>query len=215
MRYFSRLLPLLLEWLHASDVDTCLLAARVRLHRPEHACMLVMLLCIYKRYGRYKLFVLPDAYILAWEQRIALKEEHVMIEKLAHGLLAWLQALTLVLRHTWPRMPAHAQLVWDHLAEEYGTTAASIPQLDHSRDECKDSTSEHHKRSQTSEDGIGKTGRLNGNGSESTEEVLEEIVRAAEVIWRAGGEAFQEHEQQKAPENMSALLQRIMSVQSC
>ena len=62
------------------------------------------------------------------------------------GLLAWLQALTLVLRHTWPRMPAHAQLVWDHLAEEYGTTAASIPQLDHSRDECKDSTSDtHHK----------------------------------------------------------------------
>ena len=121
-----------------------------------------------------------------------------------------------MLRHTWPRTPAHAQLVWDHLAEEYGATAASIQQLDRSRDECKDSSSEtHHKRSQVLEDGIGRTGRLDGNDSKSMEEVLAEIVRAAEVLWRAGGEAFQEHVQQKAPENQSALLQRIMSVQSC
>ena len=125
-----------------------------------------------------------------------------------------MQALALVLRHTWPRVPAHAQLVWDHLAEEYRATAACTPQLHRSRDECKDSSSEaHHNSSQILEGGIGRTGRLDNSSTKSMEEVHAEIVRAAEVLWRAGGEAFQEH-MQKAPDNQSALLQRIMSVQN-
>ena len=159
-------------------------------------------------------YALPVAYIMDWEQH---RKVNVIIQI---KLLACLQALGLVLMQTWPRVPAHAQLVWDHLAEEYNATAASIPQLRHSHGDGKGFSSEpHHNCSPVSEDsiedGTGSKSRLNGNSSESKENVLRAIVKAAEVLWRTGGKAFQEQMQQRTSENQNALLQSVVSVQNC
>ena len=179
-----------------------------------YACMLAMRLWALVESGWG---ALPNAWTLGWERQLASKQVDLRNEELAHGALVSLQALALVLMQTWPRVPAHAQLLWRHLEEEYDATASSTPHCSH--EDYKDFSFEtHHGFSQVSEDslgdGTGRRDRLDGNGSESKGKVLEGIVKAAEILWRTGGEAFQKYVQHKVPESQGALLQRIVSMQN-
>ena len=235
--HFSQLLPLLLEWLAASDAETCLLAAQVCISAIgrllsgqsfKNCCSCICthhaLPTICKRLHIWAMLdkgedlrcpgQCDESSKQLWGLTLSNKSKSVESSASA----AMVQALKVVLRQTWPRVPAHAQTLWDHLAEQHQAAVASeVPRLSPGREHESFNMSEQRDdgdyTEDTEEDAKMHSMQLKAK-SESDEELAKTIVEAAEILWWAGGAAFREHLQQASSEVSKRLLRKLPCIQT-
>lgn len=128
------------------------------------------------------------------------------------------QALRVVLRQTWPRVPAHAKALWDHLAEahqaaEFSKQTRVLPGEKHDSFGAIEQR-DHGNHVEDPEETV-KTHSMQLKGkSESNEELAKAIIRSAEILWWAGGDAFREHLQKASSDVSNCLLRKLSCIQT-